>query len=68
MNHLFFSTATVNYYLICLRNKLNIPIYSISFGDALERDLDKMSKLSNGKTFNGKTGLLQAFKEVRGYN
>ena len=50
------------------RNKLNIPIYSISFGDALERDLDKMSKLSNGKTFNGKTGLLQAFKEVRGYN
>ena len=50
------------------RNKLNIPIYSISFGDALERDLDKMSNLSNGKTFNGKTGLLQAFKEVRGYN
>ena len=54
-----------NYYK---NNKLDIPIYSIAFGDARETDLDRMSSLSNGKTFNGKTGLLQAFKEVRGYN
>ncbi len=49
-------------------HKLDIPIYSIAFGDSSERDLNRMSELSNGKTFNGKTGLLQAFKEVRGYN
>ena len=49
-------------------NKLNIPVYSIAFGEADERQLGKISSLTNGKTFNGKAGLLQAFKEVRGYN
>ena len=49
-------------------SKEKIPVYSIAFGDASEYQLDQMSRLTNGKTFNGKTGLLQAFKEVRGYN
>ena len=46
----------------------DIPIYSITFGDADEDQLEKMAELSNGKVFDGKTDLVKAFKTVRGYN
>ena len=45
-----------------------IPIYSITFGDALESQLNEIAKLTNAKIFNGKEDLVEAFKEVRGYN
>ena len=45
-----------------------IPVYSITFGDANERQLEEIAELTNAKVFNGKTDLLSAFKEVRGYN
>lgn len=45
-----------------------IPIYSITFGSAKESQLTEIANLSNAKVFNGKEGLLQAFKEVRGYS
>ena len=45
-----------------------IPIFSITFGDASERELKEMATLSNGKVFNGKSDLVKAFKTVRGYN
>ena len=45
-----------------------VPIYSITFGDSSEYELNKVSKLTNGKVFDGKTGLKEAFKEVRSYN
>lgn len=48
--------------------KMDIPIYSITFGDANEEQLDKIAELTNSKVFDGKTDLLKAFKEVRGYN
>ena len=48
--------------------KMDIPIYSITFGDANEEQLDKIAELTNAKVFDGKTDLLKAFKEVRGYN
>ena len=46
----------------------NIPIYSITFGSASERDLQKIADMTNAKIFDGKTDLIKAFKEVRGYN
>ena len=46
----------------------NIPIYSITFGDAYEGDLIDIADLTTGKVFDGKTDLVKAFKEVRGYN
>lgn len=46
----------------------NVPIYSIMFGSASESQLNDIAKLSNAKVFDGKTDLLKAFKEVRGYN
>lgn len=46
----------------------SIPVYSIMFGDAYEYQLDEIAQITNAKIFDGKTDLLQAFKEVRGYN
>ena len=50
--------------------KLNkdIPIYSIMFGEARISQLNQIANLSNAKVFDGKTDLIRAFKEVRGYN
>ena len=49
-------------------NELNIPVYGITFGDSSEFQLQKIADLTNGKIFDGKSGLKQAFKEVRSYN
>ena len=48
--------------------ELNIPVFSITFGDADERELREIAELTNGKVFDGKTDLVQAFREVREYN
>lgn len=45
-----------------------IPVYSITFGEASESQLNKIANLTNGKVFDGKLDLVRAFKEVRGYN
>ena len=57
--------ALSNYY-----NRLNkdIPIYSITFGNAKEDELTDIANLTNAKVFNGKDGLKKAFEEVRSYN
>ena len=49
-------------------NKIKTPIYSITFGYSSEYELSDLAKLSNGKIFDGKSGLIKAFKEVRSYN
>jgi Ca-activated chloride channel family protein len=49
-------------------NNSTIPIYSILFGNAKKDQLDDIAILTNGKVFDGRTDLLKAFKEVRGYN
>ena len=50
------------------KNKLDIPIYSITFGDSSEKQLREIAELTNAKIFDGKSGLKRAFKEVRSYN
>ena len=50
------------------KNKLDIPIYSITFGDSSEYQLREIALLTNGKVFDGKHNLKGAFKEVRSYN
>ena len=54
-----------NYYK---QNKLDIPIYSITFGESDESQLEEIANLTNAKVFDGKSGLLRAFREVRSYN
>lgn len=46
----------------------DIPIYSIMFGDADSTQLESIAKLTNAKIFDGRTNLLEAFKQVRGFN
>lgn len=46
----------------------NIPVYSIMFGSADKLELSDIAKLTKAKVFDGKTDLVKAFKEVRGYN
>ena len=48
--------------------KRDIPIYSITFGDSDEEELERVATLTNGKVFDGKSGLRKAFAEVRSYN
>ena len=47
---------------------LDIPIYSITFGNADDYQLQTIADLTNGKVFDGKTGLKEAFQEVRSYS
>lgn len=54
-----------NFYL---KNNLDIPIYSITFGESDEYQLREIANLTNAKVFDGKNGLLKAFREVRSYN
>ena len=49
-------------------NKETTPIYSITFGNSSETELNEIAKLTNAKVFDGKKGLLKAFTEVRSYN
>ncbi len=49
-------------------NNLDIPIYSITFGNPSEYQLKEIANLTNAKIFNGKSGLVEAFKEVRSYS
>lgn len=46
----------------------DIPVYSIMFGSASSRQLEDIANLTNAKVFDGRTNLLEAFKQVRGYN
>lgn len=48
--------------------KREIPIYSIMFGDADSSQLENIAELTNALVFDGRTNLLEAFKQVRGYN
>lgn len=49
-------------------NEEDTPIYSITFGYSNESQLRQLADLSNGKVFDGKRGLKEAFAEVRSYN
>ena len=51
-------------------NEINkdIPIYSITFGNASESELERIAELTNAKVFDGKSNLVEAFKEVREYS
>ena len=44
------------------------PVYTIAFGDANLKILQDIANRSGGKAFDGRTNLLDAFREIRGYN
>ncbi|GAU78824.1 substrate-binding and VWA domain-containing protein [Fusibacter sp. 3D3] len=47
---------------------VDIPIFSILFGDASEDQLKEIEKLTLSRIFDGKEDLISAFKKARGYN
>jgi Ca-activated chloride channel family protein len=49
-------------------NGLDIPVFSIMFGDANQTQLDGLASLTRARVFDGKTDLVRAFKNAKGYN
>lgn len=47
---------------------LDIPIFSIMFGDATEDELQDLATLSRARVFDGRENLIEAFQSVKGYN
>ena len=46
-----------------------MPIFSIMFGEADPTQLDELTTLTNGRTFDGREGdLADVFRQVKGYN
>jgi Ca-activated chloride channel family protein len=47
---------------------LDVPVFSIMFGDANQAQLDNLASLTRARVFDGKTDLAAAFKNAKGYN
>lgn len=47
---------------------MDIPVFSIMFGDSDSKQLEELAKLSNAKVFDGRKDLVSAFRSVKGYN
>ena len=45
-----------------------IPIFSITFGDADPSQLEELAQISGGRVFDGTQDLTAAFRSVKGYN
>ena len=47
---------------------LDIPVFSITFGDADPSQLQQLAELTGGRVFDGTEDLTEAFRSVKGYN
>jgi Ca-activated chloride channel family protein len=47
---------------------LDVPVFSIMFGNAVQTQLDGLASLTRARVFDGKTDLITAFKNAKGYN
>ena len=47
---------------------MDIPVFSIMFGDAEESQLEELARYTNGRVFDGTEDLIGAFRSVKGYN
>lgn len=45
-----------------------VPIFSITFGDAEESQLENLARYTNARVFDGRVNLTEAFRSVKGYN
>ena len=50
------------------QEKSDIPIFSITFGDSDETQLQELANFSKARVFDGKKDLESAFKQAKGYN
>jgi Ca-activated chloride channel family protein len=49
-------------------DSLDIPVFSIMFGDANRKQLDELAALTRARVFDGKKDLTAAFRNAKGYN
>lgn len=47
---------------------IDIPIFSIKFGDAVDEELNAIATLTKARVFDGRKDLIKAFQSVKGYN
>ena len=46
----------------------DIPVFSITFGDADPSQLEELAEMTGGRVFDGTQDLTEAFRNVKGYN
>ena len=46
----------------------DVPIFGILFGDAVEDDLEEIATMSKARVFDGRSDMIKAFQNVKGYN
>jgi Ca-activated chloride channel family protein len=47
---------------------IDVPVFSIMFGNASKRQLDALASFTRGRVFDGREDLVGAFRSVKGYN
>ncbi|MCG8569715.1 MAG: substrate-binding and VWA domain-containing protein [Spirochaetes bacterium] len=47
---------------------MDVPVFSITFASADPDQLEMLSELTNGRVFDGRHDLVNAFRKVKGYN
>lgn len=47
---------------------VDVPVFSIMFGDADPDQLNDLAELTNARVFDGREDLISAFRSVKGYN
>lgn len=50
------------------RDGRKVPVFGITFGNADRSQLDRLAEETGGRVFDGRKGLAEAFRAVRGYN
>ena len=50
------------------RLNYDVPIFGILFGDAVEDDLKEIATMSKARVFDGRSDMIKAFQNVKGYN
>lgn len=47
---------------------MDVPVFSIMFGEADEEQLEELAQYTNARVFDGRMNLTEAFRSVKGYN
>ena len=47
---------------------MDVPVFSIMFGDADPEQLEQLAEATNARVFDGREELIDAFRKVKGYN
>ena len=50
------------------QKNLDVPVFSIMFGNAQSAQLEDLAELTNARVFDGRKDLVAAFRSVKGYN